>query len=85
MKQAKDLETLSNKDYWEATVGKVDRLIPNKPGAYIEKVEVLLRQKGVQVSKTTIENVRHGRVKGNRVVSKAIYEVGITYKTAVSV
>jgi hypothetical protein len=71
-------ELLNDKKFWKATVAAVEDDLPSN---YIAEVQELLKERGEpEFTNTQISNVKQGRNKGERVIAKAIFEVGVRYK-----
>lgn len=78
-KNTNSLELVNDRGYWKATVNAVDDYLPTN---YINEVLELLKDENPQPTPKQISDVRLGRNKGNRLISKAIHAVGLRYQEA---
>lgn len=70
---------LNDKEYWKATVAAVEEDLPTN---YVAEVKKRLQEQGhTGFTDDDIRNVKLGRKKTLRVVSLAIYEVGMKYQS----
>lgn len=74
------LTELNDRDYWKATVAAVDEVLEEHVRDYVTRTQELLSEWGEPADRTTISNVRQGRIKNRRIICRALFEVGQALK-----